>query len=1447
MESQDQIKYLNDQLTGLRDVRNKQDLKMQEYQEQIRDLKNEHIGQVDDLKIEINSQKRLVELYKQSSEDLQTRITELQQQLDKVRQNYVTERNDLEQSIGKWKKSYNDSQEEVERLKLQIVQKERFEEATTSTSERAGALLNKGISNSDMYNKYIKSEEELLKQRNECKRLNDVLNSILKQIEEKAPVIQEQREEYERIMSAHVVLTKRYQKLTQEHDAAFVELKQLRIIKTESEKSIQALTSENSDLSLQVQKLLLECREHKQRLSSLGVQQFSNNLSTQSSNLTSSSAVIDENLVTFKDITELQEKNRQLLRAIHELKSEKEQRENELKRSMSEEVEEKLRQTKEQLDKMRAERENAMKQIHSIARQRDMYKKLHDELSKMQQLPEQLGTSESRRTEEATSSHYITPKELQKIQEDYLKNRQMLEDRTNQIMEQLSASNSELARKNSEISFLSERLKSIQSSIDSYQKEISNYRESNDKLTRLHIDLQNELAKANNISGQLREDMKKVEMEKISAESAKNYAQDRAERLMEHIENLKKENVRLEEFFKKLHETQMNLDTREQLSKKQISLENETLKSEIAQLRKDIEDERTLNKNLKLQFEQSQKQIHEQNEARAGEITSLKAELVAAKAIAERLEDDKRTLQMKLSTSDSRLSSILDKQILGQSESVTTSSSDEGELQVQLSRAQHEIELLTETLRREKEAAVEYQKIASSNETSLAELTTAYEQYRTVTDKKLEQATLRVAKLEAALNEAREETKGTLSEFEVVRSELDTERQKAQKQQQSLVGVAKESEISLAESEKRINILKEDLKRHVDLWRSAQENYEQELLKHASDVELLNSYKEKLNKIESENIIAQKKAQNAEQSLTTLQESWKQQEEILKQQLQDVDKRMRSLADENTLLHSQMEQLNILNKKLKLTATSDTAELSKLPTVDEAKQVEELRELIRILKRDKEILASKLSIAEQEARRDSQKLEETLRVLEDARMQLQTERHQKPSSQISEEVYNNLNEQLNIFRESNRTLRLENQNSAKVVEEWKERVNILQAELKPVQQQLDQARTENSLLRSEIEQLRSDVQKWQDRSKNLLEKYKQIDPDEHKRVQEELDTVKKENAAIKSEVDSLKKELETSKSLSQQTSSLQKKIDQLQKDVAAANTAKEQVEQQLSAEQEEVRKGTDKLSRAMKLLRELRAQKAAFETERQEQEEKIKALVNEKGQLELRLNALKSMKKVESPAASTTQQQQQQPPATPVQQTVPPPIVEATPAPPSTSSSTDNSMTALLRRKLERSMKASKTKRTSEQMEEPVEDAPVETTATPPTKKQRIEESVTVEQTQTTTVEQPQQQEPEEEEMTEAPSQLLQETKPTNIEEPQEEGDNDSERKTKRRPKIHRPTIMTTPTREETSSPQTTGIPDETSQQQAEDLGDVQQEEDESTSASKTSLPDEQNAEDLEL
>ena len=69
-----------------------------------------------------------------------------------------------------------------------------------------------------IYSSLVSSQEELTEARHENRRLNTYLDQILKEIEDRAPAMKQQREDYDRAVAAVTSLTRQMEEARQEYE-----------------------------------------------------------------------------------------------------------------------------------------------------------------------------------------------------------------------------------------------------------------------------------------------------------------------------------------------------------------------------------------------------------------------------------------------------------------------------------------------------------------------------------------------------------------------------------------------------------------------------------------------------------------------------------------------------------------------------------------------------------------------------------------------------------------------------------------------------------------------------------------------------------------------------------------------------------------------------------------------------------------------------------------------------------------------------------------------------------------------------------------------------------------------------------------------------------------------------------------------------------------------------
>src|SRR5690606_9899345 len=116
-------------------------------------------------------------------------------------------------------------------------------------------------------------------------------------------------------------------------------------------------------------------------------------------------------------------------------------------------------------------------------------------------------------------------------------------------------------------------------------------------------------------------------------------------------------------------------------------------------------------------------------------------------------------------------------------------------------------------------------------------------------------------------------------------------------------------------------------------------------------------------------------------------------------------------------------------------------------------------------------------------------------------LQLDSERSKDLSTQT---------EQLALYRESNKTLRQEYQRCVEEIATARAEIDQLNGTVEPLKATLHEKTKENEVLQQNKKELEEDLKRWQGRVSELLEKYQQIDPEDHRTLQRRISELEAE-------------------------------------------------------------------------------------------------------------------------------------------------------------------------------------------------------------------------------------------------------------------------------------------------------------------------------------------------
>lgn len=410
-----------------------QNEKIDQYLNQIQTLEENKNIQQDDFLKELTAQKKLVDLYKMNLEDSLKHIERLEENLSSLTNSFTEQSNSHKVKLQEIHSSYdekfkqfeqkkNEQIEELEKYILELkndqqVQKEN-NDSTNSLALAAGGggvmvrmhhsneevylpteyeLIGQGYSLTTMYCQVLQLERDLNTEKLKKQELELYLDRILRDIENKAPMIASLRRDHMRLIESHDHLTKKLDGIINENN----KFKKVNMKLEKESKDIQMestqLTLMNNDLCKQIQHLLkfsqnsgqneltFEQQQFYQQQLSL-LQQHFQQQGGYGTKAIGADDVISEYLVTYDTIDELQKRNIQLLSIVRKLSMEQEDnvrnrtQDGQLTVRNDEEIQATLDQTLTELEMMKESRQRMEDMVSSLIQQRDIYRAMLEDV-----------------------------------------------------------------------------------------------------------------------------------------------------------------------------------------------------------------------------------------------------------------------------------------------------------------------------------------------------------------------------------------------------------------------------------------------------------------------------------------------------------------------------------------------------------------------------------------------------------------------------------------------------------------------------------------------------------------------------------------------------------------------------------------------------------------------------------------------------------------------------------------------------------------------------------------------------------------------------------------------------------------------------------------------------------------------------------------------------------
>ncbi|KAG5850582.1 hypothetical protein ANANG_G00083990 [Anguilla anguilla] len=387
----EEVVRLEDQVTSLKASNENLQKQTEDLINKLKEGKEQQASMEEKFRNELNAHMKLSNLYKGAAEDSESKSEELARAVEELHKllkeageaNKATEERLLEMKESKDKieaelndkihnleKELDNANELLSDSKCRGIDVLNEEQLTTMspTAAAVAKIVKPGMKLTELYNAYVEAQDQLQMEKMENKRVNKYLDEIVQEVEAKAPLLKRQRDEFERVQKSVASLSAKLEQ-------AMKEIGRLQKESDEANQRAAVLDRDNQrfelqlgDLSQQVRVLLIELEEAR------GNHVIRDEEEVSSADITSTSEVISQRLVTFRSVEELQQQNQRLLVALRELGEAQEKEEMEATSSRRSELELSLDKVQSELEQLREQRSHQMQLTESIVRQRDMYR-----------------------------------------------------------------------------------------------------------------------------------------------------------------------------------------------------------------------------------------------------------------------------------------------------------------------------------------------------------------------------------------------------------------------------------------------------------------------------------------------------------------------------------------------------------------------------------------------------------------------------------------------------------------------------------------------------------------------------------------------------------------------------------------------------------------------------------------------------------------------------------------------------------------------------------------------------------------------------------------------------------------------------------------------------------------------------------------------------------------
>ncbi|XP_027875639.1 nucleoprotein TPR-like [Xiphophorus couchianus] len=1226
--SNEQVSRLESQLTSLKELSESQSKRAEDLNNKLKQAKDEQVAMEEKYRVELNAHVKLSSLYKGAATDMEAKNQELSRAVEELSK-LIKETGEANKGL---EKKVSDAEEQKVRVEAELREKikKMEKELENATMKAAGknccgpslteeqldsmcpsataiaAIVKPGMKFFDLYNAYAECQTHLQLEKQETRRVSKVLDEIVQEVESKAPVLKRQREEYESMQRSMASLCNKLEQ-------ARTEIYSLQKEKDEAKQSYDAMEREKlkaerqlEDSSAQLCNLLVELEEAR-----------GNRVSKDdgsSSDISSTSEVNSSSQLSFRSVMELQRQNQSLLGRLRELEEEKSRERSREENARITELESVVDKLQKEVEQLREQRNQQKQLADSNARQRDMFKALLTQSTGFS-LPPQgqelilrpsapATRSTPQRAAAAESSQTIhTKAALKQLNDSFAlykkekaENDRMLNETNDRLQKQLAELRSSHAKLTSQLDFSNKRYEILQETVSAYRREINALQKSNQTMAAT---VQRHEHNIHTMVQDLRKANEKLALEQVRVENLtkeRDMLRQAECRLDKEKEAVLAEQRNQNLLLTNLKTIQLAMERTETETRQRLNNKIEQLEAELASIKTKLEEEvaqrHTLGRTMDAQLLEAKKQLETQNillqktkELLRGseqQVTALKAQLASASS-SEAATASGTTTTPIIRSAALRAPLRVHSPVPAASPQPGQSEQELSDLKAQLRSAEEQNAELAEQLKNANATVEQYRSVVLTLEDSLKKekesrspLEVRLKQSEDV-QKQLEKKMLEVEKLK---QQELEERKKAVDAVEKQVLELQRSLKASQTEQQDALERAAAA-VTQEQKATQNSLLQ------TKLAGEAQAKYERELMLHAADVEALQQLKKTSQHEAARKREIEEELKKATSLLQVKTNVWITTEKRLKEELSSLKSRFEELGKQNSLLLQQMDEMAARSRQQQQQQQQQQLDLS---FSEDGKTTEQILEILRFVRREKEIAVAQSEASEGEALRYKQQVEHKDRELKELQEALNAERErmQLTSKTLCEQQEQlKKMESISALQENNRMLKLDRDKLELELQQAQAKVTKLQSDIAPLHNSLSILSEKNGSLQADKRLLEDDLKRWKAKVQHLVSQQKEGDAEEKQKITAEKEAQQKRIAQLIEEAAKLRTELARSNASS---NSAQAQLQGLKDSVVRLTSEKDSFKKDLETKNNEILEKNRTITQVKKIGRRYKTQ-----------------------------------------------------------------------------------------------------------------------------------------------------------------------------------------------------------------------------------------------------------------